>query len=760
MRGVRCVALVLLVLAGCRAEPRSSPLPRPTGAPAAPRSMLVQAEAWERGDGVRRDYGRAAALYEEACREGKGDLAACRRLLDAIGEARGARSDRERLISLATAMCLDGGDTEACVLSMFIWLGRSAPSTPQARAIERKLEELDVEHIDERCAAGEVRACEGFLAMSGMFFGGDGSSAEEERDAARAVLCKDGQLARCGDLIDDVTACAGAPDPEACVERVVDDWTQYEARDLLDALARVRRGCDAGDARACAVLPGRAIPREELCAARDYGACAELGCRGDADAARLGADNGARVRCDEVDVDDEDDEPAPPRPVPPRLVAEPPVPPFTPTDRLPFDSLRFRQLAIRDESGWPRFEVHNLGKRRVTGAVVVFYAFDAAGNQLARSWPTGGGFGKLDPGASARLDVSDRGYRPTDQAGVTYEVCYESISFARDSTTYRTRCPARKKRGERWGDGRSRTVLTVAALMPRGGAVTLADDEHAYDERHVAAFEAAHPDLMIELVPRWYGVSRGHGSRPDVQSSEQREAAPRTVQVPVTVTPVAIVYRLDGVDRLQLSAATLGKIFRGEVTRWDDRAIARENPGTPLPAVAITVRRHPSGLPDALARYLGEGGAPRATGAAWLPLARALEVEETNGAISHLDLALARVRKLKVARLKNRAGVHVEPSAAGATAAAASVPIGADLGFDPVDAPAADAYPIVYVTYAVVSPPTTDTPTWKMIVPWLTYLLTDAQATLAQDHVGALPPALAARAVAAVQALPPPPPAQ
>jgi phosphate transport system substrate-binding protein len=41
--------------------------------------------------------------------------------------------------------------------------------------------------------------------------------------------------------------------------------------------------------------------------------------------------------------------------------------------------------------------------------------------------------------------------------------------------------------------------------------------------------------------------------------------------------------------RLRLSGDTLGRIFAGTVTRWDDPAIARTNPGLRLPGAPIVV---------------------------------------------------------------------------------------------------------------------------------------------------------------------------
>ncbi|MGI8614506.1 MAG: phosphate ABC transporter substrate-binding protein PstS [Nocardioidaceae bacterium] len=62
----------------------------------------------------------------------------------------------------------------------------------------------------------------------------------------------------------------------------------------------------------------------------------------------------------------------------------------------------------------------------------------------------------------------------------------------------------------------------------------------------------------------------------------------KPVEVPVYVSPIAVIYNLPGVDNLQLSPATLAQIFAGKITTWDDPAIAADNPDAQLPSTAIT----------------------------------------------------------------------------------------------------------------------------------------------------------------------------
>jgi len=60
------------------------------------------------------------------------------------------------------------------------------------------------------------------------------------------------------------------------------------------------------------------------------------------------------------------------------------------------------------------------------------------------------------------------------------------------------------------------------------------------------------------------------------------------VQVPDYVSPIAVIYNLSGVDNLQLDPETVAKIFKQQITTWDDPAIKADNPGVDLPSTKIT----------------------------------------------------------------------------------------------------------------------------------------------------------------------------
>ena len=261
-------------------------------------TLLEQAIAFERGNGVPRDYTKAAAIYQQLCDNGAGDANACRRLMHALGDARGIAGDNGQLAELATAWCLAAGDPQACLLASMMWAGFDANvgGSPHGAAIARKLEEIDAEHFEERCEVGDVRACEGYLAISSLRMSQSGDS-ERRDEAAKAVLCARDDLESCAGLVIEMTYCGDEADMGTCVVGKIADWTKYEDGAKLDALARLRRWCAAGDAPACGVLPGQEIAPALLCAAHDYGACAELACLGDAAAGQIAKANYGEANC-------------------------------------------------------------------------------------------------------------------------------------------------------------------------------------------------------------------------------------------------------------------------------------------------------------------------------------------------------------------------------------------------------------------------------------------------------------------------------
>lgn len=145
-----------------------------------------------------------------------------------------------------------------------------------------------------------------------------------------------------------------------------------------------------------------------------------------------------------------------------------------------------------------------------------------------------------------------------------------------------------------------------------------ASSQAAAMEAWTVTFQDRHPDVTIAYDPIGSGGGREQflaggtafaGTDAALDEEELRTAAQRctdVVELPVYISPIAIIYNLEGVDELRLSPTTLADIFAGRIKRWDDPRIARDNPDVELPDLAITPvhRSDESGTTENLAEYL------------------------------------------------------------------------------------------------------------------------------------------------------------
>ena len=160
------------------------------------------------------------------------------------------------------------------------------------------------------------------------------------------------------------------------------------------------------------------------------------------------------------------------------------------------------------------------------------------------------------------------------------------------------------------------------------------------------------------------------------------------IQFPAIMGGVVPVFKLDGVKpgELKFTGALLGDIYMGKVTKWNDPAIAKLNPGAKLPGGEITVvhRSDGSGTTFLWTNYLskvssefkttvGEGTSvkwPAGVGGKGNE-GVASYVQKINGAIGYVEYAYAKQNKLSHGQVQYKAGKFVEPDDVTFKAAAA-----------------------------------------------------------------------------------------
>jgi phosphate transport system substrate-binding protein len=192
-------------------------------------------------------------------------------------------------------------------------------------------------------------------------------------------------------------------------------------------------------------------------------------------------------------------------------------------------------------------------------------------------------------------------------------------------------------------------------------------------------------------------------------------------QFPMVMGGIVPVVHLTGItsDGMVIDGPTLADIFMGKITKWDDPAIAKLNPGVKLPSTAIAVihRADGSGTTFNFTNYLSKvspdwqakiGEAPSVE---W-PLGIgakgndgvASNVAGTEGAIGYVEYAYAKQNKLAWADMMNAAGKRVAPTVEAFQAAAASADWAKAPGFYMIltNQPDARAWPLTAATFILM----------------------------------------------------------
>jgi phosphate transport system substrate-binding protein len=208
-------------------------------------------------------------------------------------------------------------------------------------------------------------------------------------------------------------------------------------------------------------------------------------------------------------------------------------------------------------------------------------------------------------------------------------------------------------------------------------------------------------------------------------------------QIPWALGATAVLYNLPGVKNLlHMDGPTLAQIFMGQVTTWNDPAIAKLNPGVSLPSTKISIahRSDNSGttfnFTDFLASaspawssQIGRGVAvnwPVGSGGKGSSGVAAI-VSQTPGAIGYADIAYALGNHLHYFAVKNRSGKFATPGLRGMLSAASSdVKPAADNSLSIVNPPSkfANAYPISTFTYVIVPLQSSKAPDLKKFLFW------------------------------------------
>jgi phosphate transport system substrate-binding protein len=279
-------------------------------------------------------------------------------------------------------------------------------------------------------------------------------------------------------------------------------------------------------------------------------------------------------------------------------------------------------------------------------------------------------------------------------------------------------------------------------------------------------FRKAHPDVQINYQPIGSGggirqltentVDFGASDMPMTDEQMSKITKFKVLHFPTVIGGIVPSYNVPGAADLKFSGPTLAAIYLGTIKKWNDPALAKDNPGVKLPNEDITVvhRSDGSGTSFVFTDYLSKVSPewkskvgvnasvnwPVGLGGKGNDGVSGL-VKQTPNSIGYIELFFAVQNKMGYGSMKNAAGNFVKASLETVTEAAAGAAkdMPADFRVSITNAPGKNAYPISSFTWLLI-PDKIDNPAKKKaITDFLGWMITDGQAAAAGLDFSPLP---------------------
>ncbi|MFB8387217.1 phosphate ABC transporter substrate-binding protein PstS [Microbacterium sp. NPDC055910] len=303
---------------------------------------------------------------------------------------------------------------------------------------------------------------------------------------------------------------------------------------------------------------------------------------------------------------------------------------------------------------------------------------------------------------------------------------------------------------------------------------TGASSQDAAEQAWIASFQTANSDVTINYQATGSGVGRDNfleGASDFIGSDRAYNddeisaggwagngtcTTDDIVEVPVYISPVAIIFNLEGVDSLNMTPEVMGGIFNEQITNWNDPEIAADNPDVELPDLAISPvhRSDPSGTSETFTSYL-EAVAPDAwpheASDEW-PLNSGEAAQGTSGVVAAVTNGNGTIGYADASQADGLgtiavgvSGEFVPYSSEAAAALVDSSPLAegrgdGDLVFevDPATAPAG-SYPIALVSYLIACQSYDDAATADLVREYFTFVTSAEGQDIAADAAGSAP---------------------
>ena len=344
-------------------------------------------------------------------------------------------------------------------------------------------------------------------------------------------------------------------------------------------------------------------------------------------------------------------------------------------------------------------------------------------------------------------------------AAVVLALALVAVACGDDSTTTTT------------GAGTGTTSAALAGTLDGAGATFPAP---IYLE-WIGQYQAENPDVLVnyQSIGSGGGVTNFIGQTVDFGASDvfltedelaQASANGTVYHIPMVFGAVVPAYNLPGVEGLTLDCDALTGIFMGDITTWNDPAIAALNAGVDLPDQAIQVvhRSDGSGTTNTFTLYLDlcNAGWSAAVGhgktVEW-PVGVGGEgnegvsaaIAQSVGSIGYVELAYAVQSGLSTTAMVNKSGNVIEASLASTSAAAEGVVFPDDLRFTLANTDAPQGWPISSATW-ILAYGNMDPDKAVLLRSFLTWALTEGDATAESLDYAPIPDSLQQKALAFV----------
>jgi phosphate transport system substrate-binding protein len=317
------------------------------------------------------------------------------------------------------------------------------------------------------------------------------------------------------------------------------------------------------------------------------------------------------------------------------------------------------------------------------------------------------------------------------------------------------------------------TVATAQSINAAGATFPAVIYQKWFDEYH-----KLHPAVQVNYQSIGSGggiaqltaetVDFGASDMPMTPEQMSKLKVP-ALHFPTVLGGVVPTYNLPGVTQeLRFTSETLAGIFLGEIKKWNDPKLAKDNPGVKLPSDDIVVvhRGEGSGTTFVWTDYLSKiSPAWKAkvganTSVSW-PVGlggRGNEgvaglVKQTPGSIGYVELIYAVQTKMAYGYVKNAAGTFLKADLSTVTdaAAGAAKDMPEDFRVSITNSPGKNAYPISSFTWLLVPTHIADAAKAKSIKEFLGWMLADGQKLAAGLSYAPLPKEVVAKEIAQIK---------